>query len=972
MSKQNYNTENSNNLGIHYSTAYNAIKLNLTSANYIDWNILNKEEKEQLINTIIELGYTLSENSPLFLKKNRKIALASIKKNINTISYVDSSIKTEPDIVEYLILNNYPYTIEELKQIPLNCLTNQKALKICLKKLGYLNTDNQLFIERLTKLFLDFITTSPLLKNFDYIFQNTAEKSWDEHKSENIWKYRNLHNKICSELKNATDFNEAIDEMPFLSDMEDTLGDKYKILHNAMLKYFNASKNQKDNSENELIFNKNIIAELSALHIAKSKENYKKKIIEQSKNFIQPYFSYKIDNPYINKRIIKRFQEDRLIYLYQNNDEELNIFINNIIKKYNAEANTEIIKKMIEKFILFNYSKIEMIISPPQDYENYLRYEKAIKLIRRLNSKYIKYDGPEVAYYKDIISYDEAKKEYIYTGKTFTNENINNYQEYKKLTKIFSNIKKEIITKTQSLEYSYDKDEYEEYLEDEASYLPLCDKFFTFNQSEVLKNITLSDLISSILDINETFNINSFTDDNSFANIHNILINTGLIWILIFMKKNTHNRISTQIKEYNINKKDIICIINNIEDIAKIAKDINLNINILSELILAYSLYKYIDRETIAILGKELIEELCKNTEYTSKNKELIIKIAKELACQMTKKNLSTVPYINGNTENYNYSLYDDKTAIKSGIITNSCLKPDGTDNDFFHYCLLNKNGFIIKITDNEGNIIAKAAGFRNGNCIFINQLRTIYDETKTYRNESYTNEMNEIIETLRKACQDIINISQNNPKETNKIDFVFITQSYIMTQEETTVSNEIVSAIGEEPMDKDSDDWKHLIDSTDNLEEASYTDAFETDYDSDYPIICLASSKKTITPEDIKKGDVEALYERKRNKITIINSQDLTAKQKINEILAIKSFFDKTTFNPIEIPKDSITFIGDNWYIIYYNGVIINYCILEFDNNAKKEFNATKITIEQYKNQQQINIQELTEQFQENTTFSK
>ena len=117
--------------------------------------------------------------------------------------------------------------------------------------------------------------------------------------------------------------------------------------------------------------------------------------------------------------------------------------------------------------------------------------------------------------------------------------------------------------------------------------------------------------------------------------------------------------------------------------------------------------------------------------------------IAKELVCEMIKRDKSTVPDVSGKTNNYTYSIYDsqDETVLLAGINTDACFRINGMDNDFLHYCVLDKNGFIIKITDSFGNFIGRASGFRNGNGVYINQLRTIYDEGGCGYRGNYENE---------------------------------------------------------------------------------------------------------------------------------------------------------------------------------------------------------------------------------------
>ena len=81
----------------------------------------------------------------------------------------------------------------------------------------------------------------------------------------------------------------------------------------------------------------------------------------------------------------------------------------------------------------------------------YERYEKAIKLINRLNSSFIKYDDIEVINYRDIISYDNNSNKYIYSGISFSSNDIDSFNEYRVKYSIFDKIKKEIIIKIKSM-----------------------------------------------------------------------------------------------------------------------------------------------------------------------------------------------------------------------------------------------------------------------------------------------------------------------------------------------------------------------------------------------------------------------------------------------------------------------------------------------------------------------------------------
>ena len=367
-------------------------------------------------------------------------------------------------------------------------------------------------------------------------------------------------------------------------------------------------------------------------------------------------------------------------------------------------------------------------------------------------------------------------------------------------------------------------------------------------------------------------------------------------------------------------------------------------------------------------MGKEVVEKLYKFKEYTNEDAEEIVSIAKELVCKMVERNKSTVPYISGELMNYKYSLYDsqDETILLAGINTESCFRIDGNDNDFLHYCALDKNGFVIKITDSFDNFIAKASGFRNGNCVFVNQLRSVYDKGENGYNGKYVNEKNDIIATFKAACEDIVTTSQDNNKESKKIDFVFVTQSYSLNNYGKPVSSKIDSTIGYAPMERESVDWTEFVYNTNNLQTIDdFYDWFSTAF-ANYPIICMASSKniELLEPDDFEFGNVDAVYKRSRNKVIVTDGSNEVALRKINKINGIHTFFEEEEFEAVEIPDTSIVLTGDNWYIIYNNGEIINSCLLEFDAKAETEFRASKEILGQYMREnisQELNLENIS-----------
>lgn len=738
-----------------------------------------------------------------------------------------------------------------------------------------------------------------------------------------------------------------------------------------MREYFNISHSRVRNKIEKLESYKDTIAKLCALYVAISKERYKKGEINKYYSYIRKYFKLNLDNPYIRKRIIDNQKRKKLKRLYYGNYKDISDFVNNVINKYSKELKEEkhVIKKMIEDFICYNCSKLEQVYKPPFNYKQYEIYEKIRKLIRRLNLGNISINDSEVSNYKEFIKFDEIKQEYLYVGINFSNNEINEYNNYNKAKKVYENIKKDIIYMRNTLKVDEEIDGI--FIKDLEEEFPFTDEYYIFD-TQYLKKFKLKDYELCMQKYDDSY-IESYIDDDSYNNLYNILINNGLIWLLFF----STDEVYYSFVDDEIEVDYVTRLIKNMKDITQISKEFKIDISNYKELNLLNTISECADSKSIAILGYEIIEKLCKSLDYTSEGETIIVSMAEELVCNMVLRNKSTVPYVSGGVKNYKYSIYDsqDETVLLSGINTDSCFRVNGNDNDLLHYCCLDKNGFVIKITDNFDNFIARVSGFRNGNYIYLNQLRTIYDRCGNHYKGVDTNEKEEIIGTFKKACQEIIDTSNNNINETDKIDFAFVTKSYIMSEYEESieVSNKVYGKIGGFPVDNESEDWKQFVNNTNNLEESKEKGYLNTDYD-EYSLICIASRKgKTLKEENIIKKDVPALYERKRSKIIVTSKVTNEMYKKINKIHAMDCYFEKKDFIPISIPDNSITLIGDNWYISYnleYN--VWNFCILEGDQKARTEYDLARNILLQCINEQAIDIDKINDDMQSQVEQNK
>ena len=958
----------------NYDVILNSIRLDVNSANYVNWEVLSPTEMTSLIQEVINCGYELSSQSCSFLYKNAKVVLNSIKRNQETLCYASKSAQNNSDIFNYLIENRYQFEEQELREKPLSLFSNKRAIKYAFERLNLLDKDDVVFssvfedypngkdkyIERIIELCEKIINTKPTIENFKGVFDYYEEKEWNRYRKNNFDVLANIFGKICAELKNNLSFQEALLCMQFLNNMKNILGDKYNLLYQAMEEYHEMI--HKGHELDDVASSRDTIARLSALYVSKYKERIKKDVLDKCiEDFKWMFVPKKVDAVY--QKIKDQKKKEKFKKLYLHDDELVDSFINNIIEKYKVNLDEYVIKDMVACFVIDGMNKMEEFISPPTGFDDYERYKEAKKLINRLNSRYILYTDQELIKYLDIIKFDNKEGKYVYTGPSFSNSMIEEYKEYAFKKHIFEKIKQEIIFYIKKIDVDKEMtSEQMSKINDELALLPFNDKYYEFDEGVSNCFFTLNDFIKIFFSKYEFIHPSSILEDEGYELLTKYIVDNGLIWLAL-------SNISEENDVVKITKNSFFDTMNWSYEIAELIKLLNYKGIKYSDYLYFYQLANWAKNIDFAILGQNIIIKLCKNLQYTEGDVENIVKGAKELISQMVKKDKSTVPYISGENHGYHYSMYDsqDETILLSGINTDACFKICGNDNDFLLYSMLDKNGFVIKITDYFGNFLGRASGFRNGNCVYINQLRTIYDFGGFGYVGQYKSEKTAIIETFKKACCDIVNSSQNNMNEKDKIDFVFVTKSYALSNCNVNISDEVTKYIGSCPMERDSKDWKNFVYNTKYLQEINdLNDFFSIDY-GNYPLICIASSKKIIDKDDIKVEDikpknVKAVYERPRNKVRAITNLNQEVLKKINKIKAIDIYFKKSEFKQVKLPSQTIIFMGDNWYIAFNNGIIIDECLLSFDKKACVEYQIAKEIINDYVNQNNKGINEIKE----------
>ncbi len=941
------------------------------SANSVMWDSLKENDIERLVSILSETDYTINNLSPDFLKYNKKIILNSINNNPNSIYFVPEALRNDVDIFKALFLNNY-YNKNDLYVLD-NCLMlfkDPKMLDWFFKEEVYMHVqieekDNyEYFIKSI-------LNNNPLIKNYYNFFELLSEIDWNVLKKDpnnNDDNYQNMFGKICGYLQKGLTYEEAINEMNFMDNIMIILNERFQELDNSMREYFEIFHDNNLNNKKKLLKkSKDNISYFSSLYISKSKEIYKKQRIDEYMQLIKKYYKINTNNPEIKRILYFEKQRREFEHLLLTKDESVLNLIKSIKEKNNFQISEYEYKDMIYNYIVLN-QPFENYMDIPSRYEEYNRFIKISKLVNRLNSNYIKYDGEEVKKYLKYIKFDQKTNSYYFDGDNFNELELNSFNEYNKTCTIYNKINKDIMLYMKDIIIDEKIDD--SLLSSLENNLKFNDNNYIFSWDYFFKKTEYKNFRELSFDICRKGNLDNLDNDDIFKYIYDFTNSNNLL-ILYLIINNYEHKINYGDIKYGLIEKlneqmdfsEYLNLISNFEIIYSKLINKKIDYSNIAEILKVSNLNIYSDNRDVALLGENLIDKLNKYRGYTSSQRAEIVNKAVVLYSNMVKREKSTIPYVFGEDANYKYSTFDhlDENILLVGITMDSCFRVDGNDNDFLHYCALDKNGVVIKITDEYDNLVGRAAGFRNGNCVFFNQLRTINDEGGVGYVGIHKTEQDQIKKVFELACKDIVSTSQYNLKEADKIDYVFITRSYAYEDSDNYVPRQIERKIGDTPMDNESEDWDLFIYATSNLYESHNNNYFYTDYGK-YNIVCLASSKPLISSDDIIFENVRACYERNRSDVLVGYLREDNLK-KVNKINAIRSIHEKNdNFEEISEDSNQIAISGDNWYVILNdNKEIIKECVLSFDKKARKEIDSIKEKISSiYIDQENSNIKRL------------
>ena len=293
---------------------------------------------------------------------------------------------------------------------------------------------------------------------------------------------------------------------------------------------------------------------------------------------------------------------------------------------------------------------------------------------------------------------------------------------------------------------------------------------------------------------------------------------------------------------------------------------------------------------------------------------------------KMKNRQYITIPPIDKNFELQNKKNINvlvgntfDTINLTYGERTGACMRIGGAGNTLFELCLLDDNGFHVSFNDpDNGNLVSRVSGFRNGNTVFLNELRySLSDEyTDTDLQEACVLFAKQLVERTKDSEYPIENV---------------VISSYYAFEDKAKEEKELnVSNI-----------------------KASFP-YFYSDVSGHAIILATASNDSDFVPLKLGKNNSEK-YARLRNKPKKYTGKD--AGVAAGHIEVLDEYYDGIEYSEINIQKTYeetqniiFTYAGEDWYVaIDTNGKITSYVMKNSQNPdlATKEMMSTKEIIE-------------------------
>ena len=687
-------------------------------------------------------------------------------------------------------------------------------------------------------------------------------------------------------------------------------------------------------------------------------ERKNKKIHDEKNKVAYSFKDFMNDMKNSNKAFIYEFNE----LLENASNVYVDYIYDDVIDILNDGGNLTSLSQMLGIYMPFNYD------------ENYIKNNKTANRLKDNFEPLLNDEDNSLEYKKMLVTYinDLVEKDSSDLSKEVrTEDKINIDVCYKALKKIKGSA---FIDEDGSLKFktaiTYDANKASKYLEYQEM-IRNTKKFLDFAYKHYNMALEALELKENSNDLSSSNMI--YDDDNYFipydAYVKEDIEDKMAALISEINRKKIHNltmpeleSLDTLLNEQgllfcylmdNISLEEILSIINNFSFIHSYLKPEKINIDSIEDMLKIARTFKYVTDIDIALIGYDNLVKIINYNQFA----------CGEVTDEVIKNRIHKAAYLMKETEHVNESslpfdikvkngglvldryLNNDQDVLVSGIETKTCFFISVNENDFFFYSLLNKNGFVIKIVDEQGNFIGRASCFRRNNILMINGIRLKNNEIIA-NNKEQKELMNKVVNLIEMMAEKLIYTTSG---DSCPIDYVLCNKAGILENSEFNDRYEMVDfKIIREPIDIYNEDWEEFvkIGTRDKTLLQEVVDepkkSFTTDFGDNYPLILIKSRNNMglLRPSDISLKTQEPIYLRPKKPTVVYTTNEIDDETlaRINKIRALYTFIGSTKkkkkFKLIRNPKDIDTAVlADDWAGVTYKNGNAEYIYTNYNN---------------------------------------
>ena len=259
---------------------------------------------------------------------------------------------------------------------------------------------------------------------------------------------------------------------------------------------------------------------------------------------------------------------------------------------------------------------------------------------------------------------------------------------------------------------------------------------------------------------------------------------------------------------------------------------------------------------------------------------------------------------------------FTNPSNVTHGERTGACMRIGGVGETLFKFCLDNENGFHIRFENPEtGEYISRVSGFRNGNTVFLNELRN------SCNSNDYSNE--EVVEACRRAAEMLIEMSKNS---TCPIENVVVHTEYAVDRHKYPKTNLGVPSI------------------------KNGLPYFYSDVSSSAYVLATSSTTDAFVPLDFDKSQVPVYLPAREKAKESTNLKDMI--DIINRVSGVKALLEGQpleSLEPVIVDESFIYGIASNdWYIYIDGDFVVHEDIIHIDERAKEELAVARKRVEE------------------------